>query len=84
MALYTSYYAKQLALVRPEAAQGYDVNVEGERTIHKAVARRTIDLSGPYTNWFEVSEKSCDAGFCIRRDVTLALAGRRDVVPVFA
>ncbi len=54
MALYTSYYTKQLALLRPEAAQTFEVNVEGERTIHKSVARRTIDLAGPYINWFEV------------------------------
>ncbi|GAB4820925.1 hypothetical protein N2152v2_007971 [Parachlorella kessleri] len=55
MALYTSYFAKQLAL-RPEAAhhQATDAaNLEGERTIHQSVARRTVDLAGPLSNWFE-------------------------------
>lgn len=53
MALYTSYYTKQLAL-RPESTQVFDVPVEGERKVTKSVARRTIDLSAPYVNWFEV------------------------------
>lgn len=53
MALYTSYYTKQLAL-RPEAGHTLDVQVEGERKIQSSVARRTIDLAGCYMNWFEV------------------------------
>lgn len=52
MALYTSYYTKQLAL-RPEAGHTLDVQVEGERKIQSSVARRTIDLAGCYMNWFE-------------------------------
>ena len=58
MALYTSYFAKQLAL-RPEAAQQQATdaaNLEGERTIHQSVARRTVDLAGPLSNWFEVGK----------------------------
>ena len=66
MALYTSYFAKQLAL-RPEAAQQQATdaaNLEGERTIHQSVARRTVDLAGPLSNWFEVGKTIAVKLFC--------------------
>jgi hypothetical protein len=52
MALYTSYYARQLAL-RPETITGGDQTVEGEKTVQKSVARRTVDFTGPYLSWIE-------------------------------
>lgn len=54
MALYTSYYARQLAL-RPESITGGDQTVEGEKAVQKSVARRTVDFTGPYLSWIEVS-----------------------------
>lgn len=66
MALYTSYYTKQLAL-RPESAQAFDVQVEGERTLHKAVARRAIDLAAPYINWCEVRDGWRAGGGLVRQ-----------------
>ena len=53
MALYTSYYTRQLAL-RPETITGGEQNVEGEKTVQKAISRRTIDFTGPYLSWIEV------------------------------
>ena len=53
MALYTSFYTRQLAL-RPEALGGGGVEQEGEKTHQKTVARRTVDYAGPYVTWFEV------------------------------
>lgn len=55
MALYTSYYTRQLAL--REAAGGGaagDLQQEGEKTAQKSVARRTVDFTAPYITWFEV------------------------------
>lgn len=60
MALYTSYYARQLAL-RPETIAADLPSVEGDKTVQKAVARRTIDLNGAYLQWKEVSDS------CFRR-----------------
>lgn len=58
MALYTSYYARQLTL-RPESISA-DVNVnEGEKKFQKSVVRRTVDLNGPYLAWQEVSANKC-------------------------
>jgi len=54
MALYTSYYARQLAL-RPETIAADLTSVEGEKAVQKAVVRRTVDLNGPYLHWKEVS-----------------------------
>ena len=53
MALYTSYYTRQLAL-RPEAVRPVE-EAEGERTVQKAVPRRTVDYAADYLNWAEVS-----------------------------
>ena len=54
MALYTSYFTRQLAL-RPEALQGEQREEEGaEKTLQKAVGRRTVDYTAPFLNWFEV------------------------------
>lgn len=47
-----SYYTRQLAL-RPAGA-GNELQQEGEKTVQKTVARRTIDYAGPYVTWFEV------------------------------
>ncbi|KAG7669287.1 hypothetical protein Ndes2526B_g05588 [Nannochloris sp. 'desiccata'] len=52
MALYTSYYARQLAL-RPETITGGDQQVEGEKAVQKSVARRMVDFTGPYLSWIE-------------------------------
>jgi len=52
MALYTSYYARQLAL-RPETIAGGEQQVEGEKTVQKSVARRLVDFTGPYLSWIE-------------------------------
>jgi hypothetical protein len=60
MALYTSYYARQLAL-RPETAGEGDTiagQVEGEKREQKSVLRRTVDLNGSLLEWKEV----CDGG----------------------
>ncbi|KAI8113734.1 hypothetical protein M9435_003727 [Picochlorum sp. BPE23] len=57
MALYTSYYARQLAL-RPETAGEGDTiagQVEGEKREQKSVLRRTVDLNGSLLEWKEVS-----------------------------
>lgn len=54
MALYTSYYTRQLAL-RPESIAAEQQNVEGEKKVQKSVARRTVDVTGPYLSWLEVS-----------------------------
>lgn len=53
MALYTSYYTRQLAL-RGDAAGPGDLQQEGEKSVQKTVARRTVDYTGPYVEWFEV------------------------------
>ena len=54
MALYTSYFTRQLAL-RPEALQGEQWDEDGaEKTLQKAVGRRTVDYTAPFLNWFEV------------------------------
>jgi hypothetical protein len=53
MALYTSWYTRQLAL-RPEAVGADQGQGEGEKTLQQAVARRTVDIIGPYVTWFEV------------------------------
>ncbi len=53
MALYTSYYTRQLAL-RPTGAGG-ELQQEGEKLFQKTVARRTVDYTGPFVTWFEVS-----------------------------
>ncbi len=53
MALYTSYYTRQLAL-RPETLAPSEPTVEGEKTVQKSVARRTVDFTGPYIQWLEV------------------------------
>ncbi|KAI3436421.1 hypothetical protein D9Q98_005838 [Chlorella vulgaris] len=51
MALYTSYYTRQLAL-RPAGAGG-ELQQEGEKLFQKTVARRTVDYTGPFVTWFE-------------------------------
>ncbi len=55
MALYTSYYARQLAL-RPETGEGTTIpgQVEGEKREQKSVLRRTVDLNGSLLEWREV------------------------------
>lgn len=53
MALYSAYYTRQLAL-RPETVAVDQQNVEGEKTIQKSVARRTVDITGPYVRWLQV------------------------------
>jgi hypothetical protein len=58
MALYTSYYTRQLAL-RPESLAPEHQNVEGEKTLQKSVARRTVDVTGPYFNWLQASTQKC-------------------------
>lgn len=58
MALYTSYYARQLAL-RPETAGEGDTiagQVEGEKREQKSVLRRTVDLNGSLLEWKEVCD----------------------------
>lgn len=52
MALYTSYYTRQLAL--RTAGTGNELQQEGEKTVQKTVARRTVDYVAPYITWFEV------------------------------
>jgi hypothetical protein len=56
MALYTSYYTRQLAL-RPTGT-GNELQQEGEKTLQKTVARRTVDYSAPYITWFEVRQQA--------------------------
>lgn len=53
MALYTSYYTRQLAL-RGDGGAGLEMQQEGEKTVQKTVPRRTVDFTGPYITWFEV------------------------------
>ena len=53
MALYTSYYTRQLALRGPDGG-GAELQQEGEKTVQQTVARRTVDYAGPYVTWFEV------------------------------
>lgn len=60
MALYTSYYARQLSL-RPETIEGESPAVEGDKNVQKAVVRRTVDLNGPYLEWIR------DASALVRR-----------------
>lgn len=52
MALYTSYYTRQIAL-RGEAGPA-ELQQEGEKSVQKSVARRTVDFAAPYVTWFEV------------------------------
>lgn len=54
MALYSAYYTRQLAL-RPESLAADQQNVEGEKAVQKSVARRIVDVTGPYLNWLQVS-----------------------------
>ncbi len=54
MALYTSYYTRQLAL-RGDGGAGLELQQEGEKTVQKSVPRRTVDFIGPYVTWFEAS-----------------------------
>ena len=82
MALYTSYYTRQLAL-RAEAGAPGDLQQEGEKTVQKTVARRTVDLTGPYVEWMQVGGcLGCTAlrlhrwGLAARR-VLLRQPGRR-------
>lgn len=53
MALYTSYYTRQLAL-RGDGGAGLEMQQEGEKAVQKSVPRRTVDYGGPYVTWFEV------------------------------
>ena len=52
MALYTSYYLRQLALRGPDA--GGELQQEGEKAVQKTVDRRTVDYAAPYVTWFKV------------------------------
>lgn len=52
MALYTSYYTRQLAL-RPENLQGEQQGEDDEKTLQKAVMRRHVDYTAPYINFYE-------------------------------
>ncbi|PRW56172.1 flowering time control FY-like isoform X1 [Chlorella sorokiniana] len=52
MALYTSYYTRQLAL-RGDGGAGLEMQQEGEKTVQKSVPRRTVDFTGLYVTWFE-------------------------------
>jgi hypothetical protein len=56
MALYTSYYLRQLALRGPDA--GGELQQEGEKAVQKTVDRRTVDYAAPYVTWFEVGGRS--------------------------
>lgn len=58
MALYTSYYTRQLAL-RGDGGAGLELQQEGEKTVQKSVPRRTVDFTGPYITWFEVRGSRC-------------------------
>lgn len=42
-----------MALHRPDAIKGEHQSAEGEKTVQKAVAKRTVDYSGPYLLWRE-------------------------------
>lgn len=53
MALYTSYYTRQLAL-RPESLPTTELNEDAqEKTVQKSVVRRTVDVTGPWVRWLE-------------------------------
>lgn len=47
MAMYTSSYINKALATRPEGPR-HEGQVEGEKTIQPSVARRTVDLAGPY------------------------------------
>lgn len=53
MALYTSYYTRQLALREQAGAGRGELQQEGEKSVQASVARRTVDYAGPYISWFE-------------------------------
>jgi len=66
MALYTSYYTRQLALREAAGGPGAggDLQQEGEKLVQKTVARRTVDYTAPYITWFEVSLQLKVRGVC--------------------
>lgn len=54
MALYTSYYTRQLALKEAAGGPGGgELQQEGEKSVQKSVAHRTVDFGAPYITWFE-------------------------------
>lgn len=58
MALYTSFYTRQLAL-RPEAIVGSEQREDVEKAVQTSVPRRTVDFAAPYLSWFKAGVPRC-------------------------
>jgi len=54
MALYTSYYTRQLAL-RGDGGAGLELQQEGEKAVQENGPRRPGDFRGPNLTWVEAS-----------------------------
>ena len=76
MALFTSYYTRQLAL-RPEAVPGGDYQQEGEKAVQASVARRTVDYAAPYVLWLQVGRGAGAQGRGWKRGAREPIAHRR-------